>query len=284
METNDHIFLSCPFAKATWFGSTLSFIVPAQDDPKIRLWLQNWDRISFLNKRICEETLSLCLFTCWFLWIARNDLIFKKKNWTPIEVSQAALCAFEEFGEANGYYVTSTNSNSNQQYQAPSHWIPPHSGECKINCDAAFDPDSARGGLGVIARMSSRSQSFAISSPAFFGIVGTGEALAIRLGLLHSIQEGITNARFEYDCEIIISFMKEQSQTMPFEVQLVIHDIVLSTQFIVCNFYFIPREANVIAHSLARKALSMSVETAWPNFIPWLHPLCVNAALCQFTQ
>ncbi|XP_043694514.1 uncharacterized protein LOC122645253 [Telopea speciosissima] len=86
-ESADHILVDCNFARAVWFGSSLSF-TPPFNDPKLFKVIENWVQISSTNKKRGKEVARLGSYICWNLWRARNDLIFSGKKWTPEQLDQ----------------------------------------------------------------------------------------------------------------------------------------------------------------------------------------------------
>ncbi|XP_042477681.1 uncharacterized protein LOC122059041 [Macadamia integrifolia] len=185
MESNDHILLDCPFARATWFSSSLSFIVPTYGTPKVFEWLMSWDQRIAQDKKKVVEMLSLSSFICWFLWISRDDMVFNRRTWSPIEVSQIDQCAFQEFWDPN-FLSSNQNSHPSRRDNGNLKWFPPRNNIIKVNCDAAWLVDSSGGGLGFIGRDGLGTLLFSVSEVVDVVDVFTAEALAIRVGLVQT--------------------------------------------------------------------------------------------------
>jgi hypothetical protein len=67
-ETQNHLFLNCPFAIACWGLLSVDFTPP-------RSFL---DMVQTVKDQIHTAFFMMAIFTmCWTIWGARNDLIFK---------------------------------------------------------------------------------------------------------------------------------------------------------------------------------------------------------------
>ncbi|XP_043705219.1 uncharacterized protein LOC122655032 [Telopea speciosissima] len=167
-ETSDHILLDCPFTRATWFGSNLSFIVPSDELPMLASVLKTWDQIRFPSKKGKAEVLSLFAFICWHLWLACNDLVFNQRVRSPIEVFNRAHQAH--------FRILQRESSS---FSADS----PPLGYLKLNCDASYIPSSGSGGFGIVIRNHEGAPIMAYSEPFKASSSLMAEALALRAGM-----------------------------------------------------------------------------------------------------
>ncbi|XP_042519246.1 uncharacterized protein LOC122093056 [Macadamia integrifolia] len=197
IETNDHILLDCSFARAVWFGSTLSFVVSTSRIPKLHELLANWDDFLKLDKNRADESLGLCSFIYWKLWIARNDLIFGRRTWSPEEVIQAAQMAFSEFWTATNTHL---KQHSNPFMQSQVRWLAPPLDMFKLNCDAALPFEAQKGGVGYVCDHTG-TLIFAVSEAAIFSNSSIGEAMAIRAGLNYAVSAGLYRIQVESDCQ-----------------------------------------------------------------------------------
>ncbi|XP_043710514.1 uncharacterized protein LOC122659471 [Telopea speciosissima] len=283
-ETADHLLLECPFAKAVWLDSSLSYKPPTNQVPKFSDWLNSWDSLYRQNKKVARESLSHASFLCWYLWRARNDYVFNTKNWTPQEIITVAERAFLEFHatSASGHATTFTSYCASA---ATINWISPPVGYRKVNCDATLRNRSSKGGLGFIFRDHRSYQVKAISIPHHFKLAVRGEAIVIRCALIEAVAVGFANLQVESDCKEVIDYIHDQNQHPLYEFSTIISDIRrLSSSFDFISFRCIPRAMNGISDALARKALSIMCMTDWPNSTPWLHDLCESEALgCTHT-
>ncbi|XP_043700098.1 uncharacterized protein LOC122650780 [Telopea speciosissima] len=281
LETCDHLLFECPFPRAVWFGSNLSFLV-SNIQPSLAGLLTGWDKFPFPSKDRGKEVLCLVSFVCWHIWLARNHITFTGIGWSPEEVISRAQSAFQEFWDIS---TTGKGPTEPVTQHLPSTleiaegWQCPPTDYIKINCDAALPLDSTAGGLGFIARDHNGSTLTACSEPIFISNALLGEALAVRAGLYWANQANIPLFIVESDCSNLISILIG-GNSHPLDLDGVIHDILrLAESFSSCSFVNISRDVNVIAHHLARKALSATSRTIWPLSNPWLLNLCNQESL-----
>ncbi|XP_043705245.1 uncharacterized protein LOC122655069 [Telopea speciosissima] len=233
------------------------------------------------DKRKAHADLSRASFICWYLWRARNELVFNGKAWTPTEVLIVAEKAFQEFAAATLMPGGLPPASFVGTPQTCQHWEPPPVGVIKVNCDAVLPKGKAKGGLGLIFRDHTGAQCMARSIPHNFGTIIQGEVLAIRSALLAALEWGFENILVETDSRDAVLFI-EGGKSPVVEVEDLIADVArLLPSFSSVAFSFVPRAMNVVSNALPRKALSLVCVTDWPNSIRWLHDLCVlDATSC----
>ncbi|XP_043717635.1 uncharacterized protein LOC122665544 [Telopea speciosissima] len=278
-ELGDHILFDYPFARSVWFGSPLQFHPPV-DGPCLKDWIQSWNIWFKQDKKIATESLSRASFICWYLWCVRNDQVFNGKVWTPLDVLHTAEMAYQEFFNAalksNALSETGVIGSMPGSRFNGSQWSPPPVGVVKVDCDAAFIKDTAKGGLGVIFRDHTGAVLRARSIPIMLSSVIHGEIMAIRSALLLALDLGYKNLVVVSDSRDAILFI-EGSKSPSWEMEGLVDDVVnLKSSFSSISFSFVPRAMNIVSDALARKALSLGCVTDWPNSIRWLQDLYGN--------
>ncbi|XP_043697234.1 uncharacterized protein LOC122648024 [Telopea speciosissima] len=263
MESCNHILLDCPFARATWFGSDLTFIVPSNAPPRPENLLQAWDRFGFPSKKSSAEVLSLFSFVCWSLWLARNELIFNHKELSPVEVFSKAQQAFNGFMDIENGKVLNTGQAFGYVETSPTpKWKSPSAGTLKLNCDAALPRDSIMGGVGFIIRNHLGIPSIAVSEPLVFDEALIGEALAILKGVSAAADAEHHQVEVESDNLEMVTFLNGVNSHPPLSVASIVEDIAhIASSIPYCTFVHVSRGANFAAHSLARMALSLASMT-----------------------
>ncbi|XP_043725962.1 uncharacterized protein LOC122672566 [Telopea speciosissima] len=275
VESIDHLLFECTFARSVWFGSPLQFSPPT-DVPCLVDWIQSWDVWFREDKRVAKIALSRASFLCWYLWRARNELVFSGKAWSPADIIQLAENAFIEFADANKSVAPSSLGGAYNSVSLNQLWELPPAGFLKVNCDATSSASKNFGGLGVILRNHCGSALLARSIPTHFGSIIQGEILAIRNGVSAALEMGIENVMVESDNKEAIDFIKG-TKIPAVEVEDLVRDILwLSEKFSSVSFSHIPRTMNSVSDALARKALLYPVVKFSEDIVfgdPLKHPL-----------
>ncbi|XP_043699816.1 uncharacterized protein LOC122650466 [Telopea speciosissima] len=226
-------------------------------------WLQCWNPIFSRDKKLAQERFSLASFLLWFIWKARNDLMFNNKQWSPQQVISMAEKAHQEFSSVVCKPPSVSVEVEEQNFPSSHSWTPPNEPFLKINCNAAWVKNSGKGGLGVIIRDHRGILIHAYSSGTSCDSSLYAEALAIRTGLLQAAKLHLSHIVVESDCLSLIQQLN--SRSFDYEIDAVDFDILqLQSSFVACLFCFIPRSSNVVADSLARSALSVESSMDWP--------------------
>ncbi len=216
-----------------------------------------------LDISICDvERASYILCGMWSVWNARTARLHGKAS---VKFSQACRWAFDTAADLIlSAYATQTSGRMKNQ----TYWNCPPEGIFKVNVDATFNVDERNGASGVIIR-DHNGHAVAASSTwyEFVPDILTAEAYACRDGVRLMKEWNIKQAIMETDCMEFTSLWKMKNQRagiMPIINQ--IHELSEGcSYFVICH---IKREANVVAHKLARFASRTIPECAWSSQVP----------------
>ncbi|XP_010689004.2 uncharacterized protein LOC104902799 [Beta vulgaris subsp. vulgaris] len=149
-----------------------------------------------------------------------------------------------------------TTPKSNQ----PTAWKPPVHGYLKLNTDGSWKSNDKASGGGVIRRTDGSwfmgvSIKFDAINPA------AAELVTIREGLSLANNHNISRLEVETDAQAMKIIMDSAEKYPHHQLNAIIYDIVklLKTNWVVI-FLHAKRDANVVAHKLARFGMDMEVD------------------------
>jgi len=155
------------------------------------------------------------------------------------------------------------------------HWTPPFSGFYKLNVDAACPIEGDKWGIGVVVR-DNEGVVIGASSWQVFSLPDSefAEALAMRKGLKFAKDMSFLNLIAESEASNVV-FSLNAHQQFPNYVDYIIRDrISFKGSFRSLNFLHVRREANQVAHYLAKYALKNSYCIWIEETLP-----CISAVL-----
>ena len=159
-------------------------------------------------------------------------------------------------------------------------WVAPPIGWLKANIDGAFCLSSRTGGVGVIFRDSDGrivggvcQYVTHVTSPDMV------EALAGRFACELAVEFNLSPVIFESDCQKVVTASKEvEFDGSPFGV--ITEDVkFLLASLQSSSFAYVIREANMVAHKVAKVALQSGLSIRWSGTMPaeyqsFLAPIC----------
>jgi ribonuclease HI len=162
------------------------------------------------------------------------------------------------------------NSPSSSDLGRNSHWAPPD-GDCiKINTDASFIPETGEASIGLIARNSAGQFCFCAGRKIEnIAEAEEAEAYAVLEGLqlASSLIKGPVT--MESDCASVISTLQQRQSPNRSKFHVVYNAVnKLAASMSCCNFQFVKREGNLIAHELAWLARVDDLVGCWLNRPP----------------
>ena len=148
-------------------------------------------------------------------------------------------------------------------------WRPPDPGLFKVNMDAAIDLSRLRVGLGAIIRDSNRN---VLASCAQFLSANLSPLMAVALVILRGLrfarESGLWPCVVDSNSQVVVSFLNF-AKTPLSDIGILLADILdLVIDSLGCLFNFVPRNANRVAHCLAKIGLSFCANNFWMEEAP----------------
>lgn len=137
LETAEHLFLECPYAKVMWFGTPLGIHISEHQN------LQDWRERWLLNSDSLGHQ-YVCI-GLWKLWKNRNNYLLNNLVFHIVAAVNEISCFLVDFNEANGVPDQKTRSQSTTVY-----WCAPPEVTLKINVNAAVC--ESKTGWGMLVR------------------------------------------------------------------------------------------------------------------------------------
>ncbi|XP_062005779.1 uncharacterized protein LOC133722953 [Rosa rugosa] len=252
-----HIMVDCPFIRdLITMVPSLQGVLSVMPFDSLLLWLQA------CNSSLTRENFSLLLILLWSVWKERNKRVWSNKFHSLSQVYFQAMSLFQSVK-----MVLSVKAQRGGRRSRP--WSPPPAGWLKVNMDGAFDVVAHRGGIGVVvcdvdgrivARACAR-VSVALS-PALV------EAFAGHLACRLVEQFSLAPVVFETDCLQLVNAIQADGEDIS-EFGRVVDDISHALSILQnCQFSHVGREANVLAHKLAKCALGTGLILSWCGSVP----------------
>jgi ribonuclease HI len=205
---------------------------------------------------------ELILTTCWYLWWTRRRLTHDESI-PPLSKRKLSILAM---------VANSEKAYGKKKQRNDVKWTKPDPRQVKLNVDAAFHDDSKSGSIGTIIR--DYLGNFVAASVKFLPIVASSsmaEAYAMKEGLALARDLGCNRVIAESDSTEVVEACKGET-TWWNELSAIFADCTDLVASVGCvSFGHIMREANEVAHELAKYSHSNRISCSWsgdpPNFI-----------------
>jgi ribonuclease HI len=260
-----HLLFTCPAAKEMWHI----------------LELQQWIDDTSLNElsgsvilehiiRSPETTLpgfesvnlkEVVLTACWYLWWLRR----RRSRDEP--VPPISKCRFSIMS-----IVANSAAMKINRRPSAARWIKPNSREVKLNVDASFTHDLHAGALGAVLRdFEGKNLAGRMVYLSHVGSSQMAEALAMKEGLALANEMGVSNLIAESDSLETVEACSGDQQWHNESAAIFADCVDLVASIGNVSFAQCPREANMVAHNLARECFSAMSNCNWvddpPSFI-----------------
>jgi hypothetical protein len=230
----------------------------------------SWVTDVFRPELCPSEIVAVVVCGAWSLWTGRNARRLGRKVWEPGTAVRYISKLLEEM-------VMLKVPTRPAKPRLEVKWQKPEVGWCKVNTDAAFDPASGAGSVGVVIR--DEQGQVIVGAARWFDLVPdvlTTEALAANEGLELTLEMGCDQVILETDCSTLKALLVT-SEGMRSSIGDICFDISeLGRSFVGFRVDSVSRDANSVAHCCARMVSATERSLFWLDYIPeWLVGLAV---------
>jgi ribonuclease HI len=214
----------------------------------------------------------------WFIWQNRNNNVWNDNNLSAQQVGVQALTFWNQWATINGML----HEQQQPAFQAAAvpnimQWNPPTFGFLKCNVDASFFNTAGATGCGWILRDFRGRFQLAGSNMMHATLsVLEGEAMALIEAMEEVIHRGLSFVIFESDSKLVVdAISSRQVGVSDFSILISHIQSLLSLN----NYFevkYVKRQANKVAHSLARAAFSMSRRRVFDSVPPCIDSMLIN--------
>ncbi|XP_074271806.1 uncharacterized protein LOC141595739 [Silene latifolia] len=268
-ETMEHLFGDCEISKRLWACTELGIRPSQPHSMDIRKWIMQW--INYLEK-LEEATSRLVRFmaTLWCIWCVRNRILFKGEVFHPNlflnSWCQEVRKADEVVLECNKDRVKRTHAAEDMGDER-GKWLresrpffaigASYNCECiRIMVDAGWKARD-KASIGWVAYavtghlMVEKYKAIKAESAL------QAEAIGLREVVLWAKEEGRWHVEVSSNCLPLIAFFAGLEKAHHTTKEILEDILALSGSFHCLSFSYIPRATNKVAHSLARKAMTL---------------------------
>ncbi|XP_042974604.1 uncharacterized protein LOC122306236 [Carya illinoinensis] len=260
-ETIMHVLWECPAANNLW----------GNDESCVKKWVRSesnfmslWEK---LMDRLAKNQLEEMTILLRKVWLRRNDWIFEKIMACPKNSFSATKAALHEFRDSQ---VALTQRGAVQKTNTEMvRWEKPERGYVKVNWDASMDLKGKRMGIGIMIRDEQGETMVTVCDQKPNMVeAAVAESLALRKAAEICSELNIQRAIFEGNAKVVILVVNGDEDAC-FNFSPIVEDI----RFYLSNrpnwsIQFVPKANNMVAHSLAKKAIVMEEERVWIEEVP----------------
>jgi hypothetical protein len=270
VENEFHIFFTCPRVLPCWEAAGLSSVILQRVHSFNNAADLLFDICSNADSDIAGRVASLL----WHIWQSRNDVVWNHTQLAPVQIGLQAFNAWQAWYAANNSQSADHHEAQNNNYP---RWKKPSEGWIKLNVDAAFFRDQNKTSTACCVRRDDGS--FLCAQTCSFSLVPTaleGEALALLEATKLAVHKGWDHVVFESDSQTLVhSTVNNNSGLSEFSaiVSSIKHNLSLLSNF---EVKFVRRQANTVAHSLARASVSWASHRFFNVVPPCIDSLVIN--------
>jgi ribonuclease HI len=276
-EEESHLFFNCDSIREAWHVMGLANIIQSRS----HLLTNVRDLICDICRNEPKMEAGKVAVLLWFAWQNRNNKVWNDACLQGLQIGYQAMQYWTQWATVQGLLHEQQQQEHHEQavFSLPLWQQPPH-GYYKCNVDASFYNLAASTGWGWVLRDAHGGFILAGSNtlPTTFNVI-EGEALALMEAMKEVIQRGFHFVIFESDSKIVVDAIhSRQSGVSEFSLLISSIQSLLSLH----NYFevkYVRRQANKVAHYLARAAFSMSRRHVFDSVPPCIETY-LNNEIC----
>ncbi|XP_026428926.1 uncharacterized protein LOC113324856 [Papaver somniferum] len=214
LETSQHMFHSCNFIRAVWFG--LGIQMPSYNNDFLN-WIRSWF-VSPLNE--WKEIFSII---CWHIWKYRNSVVFNKVKPNPVECIALIKKSIRDWETTYGRKDVQhhlRNSKFHSYTGGPEEWK-----DNVFYINASFEEFDGSYGIGLTYWLDNRLTDIRVFSGWTTGTTEP-EATAMQKCMEWAVEKKIQNIKIRTDCENVVSFLNNRPSTCEWRTMRILKDVL----------------------------------------------------------
>ena len=192
-------------------------------------------------------------FTCWKLWLARNDRIFSNKSRSQHSLVYSAVQAAIKF-----YFLAGTTKRPLDLIPQSINWQTPPYPFLKLNTDGSALDNPGLAGAGGVLRDHQGQWIAGFSMHVGIATNNIAELEAVRQGLEMAWNMGVKRLHLELDSKVVLDWLTSSNLNYPTNILPLICDCrnLLEREWEV-HMHHEFREANGCADALAKRGIHL---------------------------
>ncbi|PNX96793.1 ribonuclease H, partial [Trifolium pratense] len=263
VESIQHVFLECEWAKKVWFASPLTLNL------NLNQLTDFYDWFTFVTNNTDKDCMEKILAIIYEIWNVRNLLVFQEKNLPPQEISSNAFKKLHEY-QSHGEVKTQKSQTSPPSTNSCSNnisWSPPLRGTLKINVDAHLSSDGHWFAGMVLRRSDGSAVGAATRVHKGMTDVVMGEAMGLNDAIDWIEKMEKHQVVFEMDSQIIVNAVRNREEIRKNWGSVVRRCIRFLKDNPNSDLVWVNRKANRVAHEIAKWA-EHEPNSDWNECVP----------------
>jgi ribonuclease HI len=263
-----HVLFDCEESRNCWTMAGLDTVISTRLDQ----FYEAKEVIFDICSKESKEVAGRVALMIWLLWNNRNQWLWNNEKRTATQLGVQALHMWEEWFAVQRFH---DSTRVEEQVQHAQQWLPPRHGWIKCNVDAGFHNDGRitsggwcfRNDVGLFVRAGSFWLSGGLSVPE-------AEALTLLEAMKTACIMNLDKIIFECDSQLVVNAIHanhDGASAFSIIISSIKNLLLLNSNF---EVKFVKRQANLVAHKLARAANSWASRCDFYSI-----PLCIENQL-----